>query len=144
VIECQSAKAVAASSKDMPCFLRFSAAFLGSHSNFTPAVYGKAAAGEVCHPRVDPRSHVGSQQGANADEAARRLPDHLQASRTASAVTRLLAMLRPIAKAHLRERSARGRALGRQPATDALWQQPGMLARLSFTLLSRSAANVRR
>ena len=63
MIECQSAKAVAASSKDMPCFLRFSAAFLGSHSNFTPAVYGKPRLARCAirgwtHPTTLDRSKV--------------------------------------------------------------------------------------
>ena len=65
MIECQSAKAVAASSKDMPCFLRFSAAFLGSHSNFTPQC--TVSCGWRAVPSAGgPPDHVGSQQSANA------------------------------------------------------------------------------
>ncbi len=71
MIECQSAKAVAASSKDMPCFLRFSAAFLGSHSNFTPQC--TVSCGWRAVPSAGgPPDHVGSQQSANADDGVSR------------------------------------------------------------------------
>ena len=44
VIDCQSANAVAASSKDTPCRLTFAAAFRGSHSKSTSGVYATIAA----------------------------------------------------------------------------------------------------